>query len=370
MPTFTGTLNPNMIFASLFNMIISQQVFANPIGGASSVLVDQARVDGTMYGDQKLYYSTDILSTNAFGGDAEAMNLLEIHRPPAPEQQAITMNVFRQIRVTVDFFLTKQAWTDETAFIAFNDVTLQWIRNTKRVYDITTYNTYIGVAQTEIGKQTKEITLPALPTTTTQGDSEAANRLDAQTIAKEIANLFDDLADPNRDYNDYGFMRAWDRNELVVVWNNDQVNKITYIDLPTIFNGVGIQKFVDYRINHRYFGNINGSGGTVPGTNTTIRSLKEKDYTVSSVKYHLFPGDLLPAGATYEADETYTEDNTILCKVMHRQSVQYMSGFEAGTSFFNSRSLTENHYLTFGHNTLEYLAEYPFITVKLKREEA
>ena len=41
-----------------------------------------------------------------------------------------------------------------------------------------------------------------------------------------------------------------------------------------------------------------------------------------------------------------------------------MSAFETGTTFFNPRSLTENHYLTFGHNTLKYLKNYPFITVK------
>ena len=40
-----------------------------------------------------------------------------------------------------------------------------------------------------------------------------------------------------------------------------------------------------------------------------------------------------------------------------------MSAFEVGTSFFNPKSLTENHYLTFGYNTLEYLKNYPFITV-------
>ena len=43
-----------------------------------------------------------------------------------------------------------------------------------------------------------------------------------------------------------------------------------------------------------------------------------------------------------------------------------MSAFEVGTSFFNPKSLTENHYLTFGHNTIEYLKAYPMVTVKLK----
>lgn len=47
---FTGQLNPNEIFGALYNMIISQQVFADNIKGTYSELVDKARVDGTLYG--------------------------------------------------------------------------------------------------------------------------------------------------------------------------------------------------------------------------------------------------------------------------------------------------------------------------------
>ena len=57
------------------------------------------------------------------------------------------------------------------------------------------------------------------------------------------------------------------------------------------------------------------------------------------------------------------EDADIICKVLVKLP-PYMSAFEVGTSFFNPKSLTENHYLTFGHNTIEYLKNYPFITVK------
>ena len=59
------TLNPNEIFAPLFNQIISQEVFANNIAEVGSELVDMARVDGSMYGDTKLYYATEPLYSSA-----------------------------------------------------------------------------------------------------------------------------------------------------------------------------------------------------------------------------------------------------------------------------------------------------------------
>ncbi|MBO7731485.1 MAG: hypothetical protein J6S67_03005, partial [Methanobrevibacter sp.] len=121
-------------------------------------------------------------------------------------------------------------------------------------------------------------------------------------------------------------------------------------------------------------------GAYTPGVgnaNGCIRVVKEKDVTSATDprrdannNVHLFPGDEIPAGATILASggdfgmgEVYIEQPDIICKVLVKLP-PYMSAFEVGTSFFNPRSLTENHYLTFGHNTLEKLDNYPFITVK------
>lgn len=357
---FTGQLKANLIFATLYNMIISQTVHATPIEGVNGRLMEENRTDGGLYGDTKLYYSTDALRSEPWGNDAEATNLLKLYRPKAPQCQAIVLNVFRQISLTVDNYLTKQAWGTEGAFSSFNSVMLGWIRDTKRIYDATLFNSFVGTEESAVGKQSVSIELP-----TVADNAEAQSRIQAQTIAEKIANLFVDLTDVSRDYNDYKNLRSYAESEIIVVWNSEWVNKITKLDLPTIFhNDALIKKFGDYVLPARYFGRVNASGGTVAASNTTIRALQEKVYTVSEEDYHVFPGDLLPDGATYGANETYTVDATIVCKIMYRRSVPFMSAFEVGTSFFNAKSLTENHYLTWGHNTLEYLKEYPFITMR------
>ena len=110
MATFAGQLRSNEIFAALYNMIISQEVFADNIKGTD--LVDEARVDGGLYGDTKLFYSTDALASAEWGNDAEATNLLEIARPEAPKCQSIVLDKFRQISLTVDNYLSKRAWGD------------------------------------------------------------------------------------------------------------------------------------------------------------------------------------------------------------------------------------------------------------------
>lgn len=378
MPAFTGTLNSNEIFSALFNMIISQQVFADNIADTKSTLADMSRVDGTLYGDTRLFYSTDVLRSMPWTNDAEAQNLLMLHRPEAPECQAITLDTFRMIALTVDNYLSKRAWGSEGAFGQFNSQMLGWIRDTKKIYDATLFNSFVGTHQAGLeddgkgAKQNVSIALPAEPDAADEVNTEAYNRLVASAIAQAMADLLVDLEDVSRDYNDYGNLRSYSAGDLVFVWNSEWVNKIRKLDLPTIFHSEGlVDKFAQHTLPARYFGNVNTNGGTTSGTNITIRSLIEKDYnTVAPDKAgydaskHVFPGDLLPANTAYGAGETYTEDGSIVFKVYHKDSVPFMTAFETGTEFFNPRSLTQTHYLIWGYNSLESLKNYPFITAK------
>ena len=171
------------------------------------------------------------------------------------------------------------------------------------------------------------------------------------------------MGDYSRDFNDYGNLRSYANDAIKVVWNSKFVNKIRKVDLPTIFHKDGlVDKFDEDIMPARYFGNLEGAIAAADN-NGSYRSVLEKDYTVNNVVTHVFPGDLIPAGAAIAENEAYVEDESIICKVLVKLP-PYMSAFEVGTSFFNPKSLTENHYLTFGHNTIEYLKNYPFITVK------
>ena len=343
MATFNGQLRSNEIFSALYNMIISQEVFADNIKGSD--LVDQARVDGGLYGDTKLYYSTDALASAAWGNDAEAANLLDIARPKAPECQAIVLDTFRQISLTVDNYLSKRAWADEGAFSSFNSVMLGWIKDTKKVYDGTTYNCYIGTAEGQADKSTVEVTVA-------EGENEA------QVIANALADVITEMTDYNRDFNDYKQLRRYSEDEIKIIFNAKKINKIKTIDLPVIFDNAGLKAtFSKEVLPAKYFGTVN-TGSKVADANT--RSLVEQ--TISGV--HYFAGDKIATGVTAPEGTSYQEDNKIVCKIVTKLP-PYMSAFEVGTSFFNPKSLTENHYLTFGHNTIEYLKAYPMVTVKL-----
>ena len=388
------TLTANEIYETLANMIISQEVFADDLG-ENQTLVDKARVDGGLYGDTKLYYATDVLKSHDWLNDAEAANLLALDRPKDPEVQAIKLDVFKQIRLTLDNYLTKRAWMNEGAFSSFNGKMLGWIRDTKRVYDGTLYNVFIGTNKAARATQNLEVDLRgARGNASTE---EEANRLEAEALAQFMADLFVKMSDYSRDYNDYGYFRSYAKEGLKVVWNADYINKIRKVDLPTIFHKEGLEEKFDQDIlPARYFGRavaagdkgsgkMIGSDGVYDNTKGILRSKVEKDISggsgngsavpdvnhVADASKHVFPGDLIPNGVTvksggdFEEDEVYVEDADVVCKILVKFP-PLMSAFEVGTTFFNPRSLTENHYLTFGHNSLAHLKNYPFITVKSK----
>lgn len=366
MSNFNGQLGSNEIYAAKFNMIISQNVEAKNIAGTFSTLVDKARVDGSLYGDRKLYYDTDVLPTYDWGADAEAANLLGLDRAKAPKTQVIILDKFRQIRLTTDEYLSKRMWMNEGDFARFDAVLMGWIKDTKRVYDSTLYNSFIGTDETTLGQQKIDITLPAIADGADNVETEAHNKLVAQAIATKVADIADLLADPSRDFNDYGHLKSFDMSDLVVIWNTEAANKIRHNDLPQIFHKDSATplKFEEVRIPARYFGNIITTAGTSNGTQHTLVELHIADPEDPTKTRPIFPGDIIPTGTAYKAYEAYTVDSTILFKVMHKNSVPYMSAFEVSTSFFNPRSLTKNHYLTFGYNTLEHLSKYPMITVR------
>lgn len=310
MPNFTGQLNSNEIFNVLFNMIISQQVFTDNVNSDNRELVTRAKVDGTLYGDTKLFISTDVVRTHEWGNDAEAQNLLKLDRPTDPDVQAIVINKFRQIPLTTDNYLSKRAFMDEGTFIQFNSTVIGWLSDTKLIFDETLYNSFIGTNETSVGEQQQTVALPSIAGLSTMAEKNQGYQLRSLLISRAIENLGDDLAKPNRKFNDYGNLRKIGKQNLTIVINSKYANEFEKIDIKGIFHNENIVPEAT-KLHADYFGTINASSGTAPAANTNIYSLIEKDFNVdvndnllsmNDANYdkskHIFPGDLWPAGET------------------------------------------------------------------------
>jgi len=383
MADFSGTLNQNEVYSAIFNMIISQEIFDRV--ASTGDIVDKARIDGGLYGDSKLFYSGDVLKSHAWLGDLESENLLKLDRPSAPKCQVITMDQFRQIRLTLDDILSKRAFSDENIFGQFSSLMEGMVVKTKEICDATNYNAFIGTAVTSKGKQS-----PAALTLTSGKEG--------LEIAQAIADIIDAMTIPSRDYNDYGHVTKFGRGEVKIIWNSKYVNLVNNTQLPGLFNKDIIENVINKGdvLNEIYWGDVKKlsdiSAATVvvgkpikvddgvytfePDASETmvLRCLTEMDlYDVSDTSketpYHFFAGDELvnPIGKKLVCTDLdkllYAQNSKIIAKIYVKLPV-YMSAFTNGSAFQNPRSLTRNRYLTYGFNKLALFEAYPFVTIK------
>lgn len=387
---FNGQLLTNHIQSALYNMIIAQDIIGGSIH-ANYNLVDKAKEQAGLYGDTVLKIDTPVLTPVNWAQDSEdAVNLLALHRPEKPKTQPITIDVFKQVRLTKDDYLSKQAFGTEGSFAAYQSVLDSRLSKSKETYLNKTYNVFVG---TVAGN---EVTASYTPVTKSI-DVDANSQTLGQNVAYGLTMLVDDMKDYNTKYTANGFERAFSDADIHIVWNNKYINQVRKIDTPVLYNpGVVNEVFKGDVLPSKYFGTVitssnassfsastpttgkpinSSTGAYTPGANNangTIRAAKDlyKPFGTAGAIVYIPAGAEIPATKTIGASSTdflygevYIEQADIICKVFTKLP-PVLEAFSVGTSFFNAKNLSTNMYLTFGHNTLAPLDSEAIVTVK------
>lgn len=388
------TLTQNVINSALMNMIISQQIFDSKV--ASSEIVGQFRVDGTLYGDTKIYQSFDIGSLENWLNDAEAANLLSLNRNKSGKTQVIRMGIYKMMSITTDQYLSKQAFMGEGTFADFTSYLKSSLRKAQQIYERALILNKIGTCSVSTTAANISITSPY------DADVETKNRLRAQTLAKEMMVLKTNMEENSREYNSYNYLRSYTPSDFIAFWNVEKHAELLKIDLPTIFHNQidGEGGFKSYDIAAKWFGTQGSADSALPSSapssvakrisrsgwyqvagTLTGTFMAEKDKPDADSVY-LWAGDPIPyTGQVYndyargvqvtvtaqkiKKEDYYDVDTTTDFILIHKDSLPLMSGFNARTEFFNARSLTNTSFLFFGHNNLEFLEEYPRFKVSV-----
>lgn len=394
---FAGTLRRNEIFNVQFNMVIGQKVHDKNLGGGKYNLVDRHRKEGTLFGDTYLYISTDALFVENFEPDTvNQLNLLAIQRAPDPFTQSIVLTEGRFIQVTTDEYWSKRMFNQPNVFDTYKNTTLKWTNDTKKIYDMTLFNTFVGnVTESNSAvtnqEQTIELNGITAPSSNTMND-EAYRRLVAETIAQRLDDIFTDMADVSRKWNDLEFTRSWDPNDFDIIWNADAVNYLRNTGLPSLYHNDGLLKIKEENILPRHYfgdGNAVSSGVTIDSSNYGTICFKDRvklgkwtagvtDEDVKNNKDVFWAGQACPIGYVTTGTNEYSvtkdfetaitsQNECVICKIIHKDDIPYMSGYQTQREFVNDKNLSKNHYLHFMHNPLTHIYEYPLITVKVIR---
>ena len=378
MAKFNGTLGQNKVLFSqitgaLYNMIINQQVETRTIGKGMASLIDEATRDVGLYGDRILKYFADTLRVyDHEPDDADQVNELKTYRPAPPICQQMVVDTAKFIPLTLDDYLTKQGFADKATFGSFNSVMENWLKNTKKVYLAKEYNVFVGTTVATGGEQSVEVLLTNLDGLTTEVEKEAASRRNGQAIAEAVANVMVHMTeDASRDFNDLGIEACYDKEDLLMVWNAEALNKITLVDLPTLYNDnevLGALKQNIRRLPAKYFGEVMAAGGaTEVRASGTQRFLHQ---TVVGGKVYQ-AGDIIPTGTLLKNAQgqiqipNYTADSNprYICKIIHKDAAPVLAGFETTTEFWNPSNLSRNDYLHFLYNSFDRFTGYPWVSV-------
>lgn len=363
--TFDGKLNTNVWHNTLFNAYLLVRTISNTLA-LDNTYAARFREDADLYHDKFVY--TDYNRLNVRDYDIDDTNVLAKEQIGEVKQQEIVVDQAKQIGFTAGPWLKKAAWQNEGSYRDFQTNLEATIDETRKMFEMQLMNIYLGsVLEATSGIQSQTVELP-----TVAGDAEAEARLQAQTIALKIANIFDELKDPATDNNDNGYWHSFNPEDFYVVFNTEYRNKILKIDLPTIFDNAGLKAdFAGDALLAKYFGKLTPASTTTTGTsNTTIRAIDEMDVTdTNSKKHHVKPGQLMPANVTLAANgkisiPTATNDPKIICKIVHKDGIKFLNAMETSTEFFNAKNLSTNKYTTFAYAKPEYLAAYPLITLR------
>ena len=386
MAAFTGSLNTNEMYNSIYNMLRLAYIYANNLSGLDDSLANKYRTDGGQYSDQSIYTDMDIIYSRVW--DPDDTNVLAPEAVVKPVQQTIVTDKFRQIGLYTDEYLSKRAWMDAAKYDEFRSVVQKQVSDTKKVFEQKLVDTFVGGVQNG-GAQDVTLTLP------TDTDAEAQNRLQAQAIATKTGDLFVELGDSTDKYNKNGFTKSFKPEDFDIIWNSKYYNKMLFTDLTTIFHNDNLLK-KGHIMPTRYF-NTFSLGEKKNADGTTVISRREYFIPVNgsgayaasgpNVK-HVFPGDLLPNGTPIQSTgaDTFANVTTtingksrtvkvctsafaavlqpkVICKLVHKDAIKYMSSFETGTEFWNPKNLSTNRYLTWAYAEPETLDGYPIITL-------
>lgn len=366
---YDGQLNSNEIYNALFNLRILFQKLAPQTVKRDEVvsLIDKAV---GMYGDTGVVQGMDIQGTYDFGMDAEAPKLLSINRNKTQKIEKFTIDEWRQTDVTNDAYISKRAFLDEGAFALFNGYIVGTLAKAMDAYESGKVKTSIGTYTSPNTACTIAVSMPAADGT------EATERIRAAALKKAIMDLEDDMKDNQRKYNGYGFYASYDWNDFTPVFNSKYINEINAQALYNAFNEQFLRQANNIRKwTPKWFGSVLTSSGTTDSTNNNIFSLVElnsdestnfplTDAQIANGVYRIFPGDLLPGGFDYNANEAYVREDKVIGKIFAPEYVYYMTGYEQGESFYNPRSATTNHYLRKGFSKVQVSKFRPFITLK------
>lgn len=307
------TLSVNKFLGALTNLIAYSQVADTQERGKVGEFVSSFQDINVENGDGKVVLSADLLAVK----DLDAQSSLLTVTKPTVDEQYVSVENYKVIPMTINRYLVRGAFVDETQLANFIGYLMGIMKTTKVAY---LSDALIAALETyKPAKTTQTIKVQIIKTEglTDPMQLQAANTYNANAMQKAFINKLNEISFPTAKYNDLGFKEIIDFSSMKLL----------------------------------------------------IRQKENSDIIVDSLAYLLNSDKITEAQKWSKTfvipDEQFTKsDNTFVAWLMHNKKIQYGYFYEVATSFFDGSTLNQQDWLHFSYY-LAAINAYPCICFQL-----
>lgn len=294
------TLNANVFLGALTNLIAYSQVANTMERGKVGDFVGSFQNISVENGDGKVVLSADIDVTKVSNLSGTS-SLLTANKPTVDEQY-ISVENYKVIPMTINRYLMRGAFVEESQLATFTAYLLGILQATKTAYlsaeIIKELEAYAPV------QATQTVTITTIDTTglTDPMQLNAAKQYNAKAIQKAMINTLAEMGFPTNKFNDKAFTEVIDNSSLKLIERTGTATEILVESLASLLNSNKITEAEKW-----------GETYTVP-------------------------------------DSQFTDaNNKFVAWLMHKDKIQYGYFYQVATSFFDGSTLNQNDWLHFAY---------------------
>lgn len=303
------TLNVNRFLGTLTNLIAYSQVADTAERGNMSKLVDSCRDINVDNGDGKVILSANLPAVSDLSGQSSLLT----SKPPEVDEQYVSVTNFKVIQMTINRYLVRGAFVDETQMATFVAYLLSIMRTAKEAF---IYKQLVNLIASYVPTQSSQtVTIDIIDTSTLADPAQLnqANIYNANKIQKEFIRILNEMGAPTDKFNDNQFTEVIDLKSLNLFVKGNTNNDIIVDSLAFLLN-----------------------------SNKITEEQKWNDTIV------------IPNGQ-FEEDEPNT-----IAWLAHKKKFQHGSFYEVATSFFDASTLNQSDWLHFAYY-LGIIDAYPAV---------
>lgn len=308
------TLNANIFLGALTNLIAYSQVANTTEAGIVGEFVNSFQDINVENGDGKVVLSSDLLTVNNYSGTSSVLT----NTLPTVDEQYISVENYKVIPLTINNYLMRGAFVEETQLASFVAYLMSTMRAT-----MTAYLSDALIAELEAYTPTQADQTQTINIFDTTGLLDPMQLRNAKTyndnaIQEKLITLIHSMGFATNKYNDKAFREIIDFSSMKFIVKNSTNGSMLVNSLATLLNSGKI----------------------------TDAEKWSKTYVIPDEQF----------SASF--------DQSIVGWLMHNKKIQFGFFYEVATSFFDPSTLDTRNWLHFAYY-LDTVDALPAVMIKV-----